>query len=161
MSNFIRSSLFTFQTLSNIFLIIATNSSKQRGIHKSYKIKYKSLKELEKGTPHKDVARMFEVPKNTLSTWKKHKEKIYENYERGLGATRVEPEKYEAINKGVIKWLLIIRSENIPINGPIFKERAQEFAEQHNLEDFHASDGWLEKLKKRYTYLLLSIYFTK
>ena len=94
MSNFIRFSLFTFDALSNIFLIMATNSSKQRRIDKSYKIKYKALKELEKGTPHKDVARMFEVPKNTLSTWKKHKEKIYENYERGLGATRVKPEKY-------------------------------------------------------------------
>ena len=84
-----------------------------------------------------------------------------ENYERGFGATRVKPEKYEAVNKAVMKWLLIMRSENIPINGPMFKEKAQEFAEQLNLEDFHASDGWLEKLKKRYTYLLLSIYFAK
>ena len=107
-----------------IFLIMATNSSKQRRVDKSYKIKYKALKELEKGTPHKDVARMFEVPKNTLSTWKKHKEKIYENYERGLGATRVKPEKYEAVNKAVMKWLLIMHSENIPINGPMFKEKA-------------------------------------
>ena len=39
----------------------------------------------------------------------------------------------------------------------MLKEKAQEFAEQ----DFHASNGWLEKLKQRYTYLLLSIYFTK
>ena len=140
---------------------MATNSLKQRRTDKSYKIKYKALKELEKGTPHKDVARMFEVPKNTLSTWKKHKEKIYENYERGLGATRVKPEKYEAVNKAVMKWLLIMHSENIPINGPIFKEKALEFAEQLNLEDFHAFNGWLEKLKKRCTYLLLSIYFTK
>ena len=161
MSNFIRFSLFTFDALSNIFLIMATNSSKQRRIDKSYKIKYKALKELEKGTPHKDVARMFEVPKNTLSTWKKHKEKIYENYEKGLGATRVKPEKYEAVNKAVMKWLLIMRSKNIPINGPMFKEKVQEFAEQLNLEDFHTSDGWQEKLKKRYTYLLLSKYFTK
>ena len=103
MSNFIRLSLFTFDALSNIFLIMATNSSKQRRIDKSYKIKQKAVKELEKGTPHKDVARMFEVPKNTLSTWKKHKEKIYENYERGLGATRVKPEKYEAVNKAIMK----------------------------------------------------------
>ena len=78
---------------------MATNSSKQRRIDKSYKIKYKALKEVEKGTPHKDVARTFEVPKDTLSTWKKHKEKIYENYVKGLGATRVKPEKYEADNK--------------------------------------------------------------
>ena len=110
-----------------IFLIMATNSSKQWRVDKSYKIKYKALKELEKGTPHKDVARMFEVPKNTLSTWKKHKEKIYENYERGFGATRVKPEKYEVVNKAAMKWLLIMRSENIPINGSMFKEKAQEF----------------------------------
>ena len=140
---------------------MAMNSSKQRGIDKSYKIKYKALKELGNGTPHKDVAYMFEVPEKTLSTCKKHKEKICENYERGLGATRVKPEKYEAVNKAFMKWLLIMRSENIPIDGPMFKEKAQEFAEQINLEDFHASDGWLGKLKKRYTYLPLSIYFTK
>ena len=78
---------------------MATKLSKQRRIDISYKIKYKALKEVEKDTPHKDVARMFEVSKNTLSTWKKHKEKIYENYEKGLGATRVKPEQYEAVNK--------------------------------------------------------------
>ena len=68
MSNFIRFSLFIFDALSNIFLIMATNSSKERRIDKSYKIKYKALKELKKGTSHKDVVCMFEVPKNTLST---------------------------------------------------------------------------------------------
>ena len=50
MWNFIRFSLFIFDALSNIFLM-ATNSSKERRIDKSYKIKYKSLKELEKSTP--------------------------------------------------------------------------------------------------------------
>ena len=103
---------------------MVTNPSKQRRIDKPYKIRYKALKELEKGTRHKDVARMFEVPKNTLSAWKKHKEKTYENYERGLGATRVKADKYEAVNRAVMKWLLIMRSENIPINGLMFKEKA-------------------------------------
>ena len=27
-----------------------------------------------------------------------------------------------------MKWLLIMHSEHIPINGPMFKEKAQEFA---------------------------------
>ena len=131
MSNFIRFSLFTFDALSNIFLITGTNSSKQQRCDKSYKIKYISLKEIEKGTPRKDVLRMFEVPKNTLSTWKKNKEKIYENYER-----RAKPQKYEAVNKVVVKRLLIMRSDNIPINEPMFKEKAHKFPEQLNLEDF-------------------------
>ena len=33
-----------------------------------------------------------------------------------------------------------MRSENVPINGPMFKQEAQEFGEQLNLEDFHVSD---------------------
>ena len=123
MSNF-KFLLFTFDALSNIFLIMVTNSSKQRRIDKPYKIRYKALKEFGKGTLHKDVARMFEVPKNTSSVWKKHKEKTYENYERRLGATRVKADKYEAVNRAVMKWLLIMRSENIPINGLMFKEKA-------------------------------------
>ena len=131
MSNFIRFSLFTFDALSDIFLITGTNSSKQQRCDKSYKIKYISLKEIEKGTPRKDVLRMFEVPKNTLSTWKKNKEKIYENYKR-----RAKPQKYEAVNKAVMKRLLIMRSDNIPINEPMFKEKAHKFPEQLNLEDF-------------------------
>ena len=57
---------------------MATNVTKQRRIDKSYKIKYKALKELEKGVPHKYVAQMFQVPKNTLSTWKK-KQKNFTN----------------------------------------------------------------------------------
>ena len=54
---------------------MATNSLKQRRIDKSYKIKCKALKELEKSTPNKDVGRMFEIPKNTSSTWKKAKKR--------------------------------------------------------------------------------------
>ena len=46
-------------------------ATKRRAEKKSYKIKYKALKELERGTPHKDVTSLFRVPKNTLSTWKK------------------------------------------------------------------------------------------
>ena len=34
---------------------------------------------------------------------------------RGLGSTRDKPEKYEAVNRAVMKWLLNMRSENIPI----------------------------------------------
>ena len=127
MSNFIRYLLFTFDALSNISLITATNSSKQQRYDKSYKIKYKALKEIEKGTPRRDVPRMFEVPKNTLSTWKKNKEKIYENYER-----RAKPQNYEAVNKAVMKSLLIMRSDNIPLNEPMFKEKAHKFPEQLN-----------------------------
>ena len=124
-------------------------ATKRRVESTSYKIKYKALEELEKGTPHKDVAFLFRVPKNTLSTWKKNKDKIFEKYNSGLISKRVKPEKYEELNKAVHKWFLILRSENVPISGPMLKEKALEFAGGLNIEGFQASEGWLEKWKKR------------
>ena len=37
---------------------------------------------------------------------------------------RSKPEKFEDVNKAVHKWLLVMRSENIPISGTILKEKA-------------------------------------
>ena len=39
------------------------------------KVKYESLKELEKGRPNKDVANQFGISGGTLVTWKKNKKK--------------------------------------------------------------------------------------
>ena len=55
---------------SDIAVIYA---AKHQHSGKSLKIKFKPLKELEKGTPHKDVASLFGETKNILSTWKKKK----------------------------------------------------------------------------------------
>ena len=61
---------------------------------------------------------------------------------------RVKQEKYEELNKAVHKWFLILQSENVPISGPILKEKAIEFAGGLNIEGFQASGEWLEKWKK-------------
>ena len=57
--------------------------TKRRAENKPCKIKYKALKELEKGTARKDVAALFGVPGSTLSTWKNNKEKIYKQFKSG------------------------------------------------------------------------------
>ncbi|XP_057299275.1 major centromere autoantigen B-like [Hydractinia symbiolongicarpus] len=97
-------------------------SKRSRADNKSCKIKYSALKELEKGTAPKDVAKAFTIPSSTLSTWKKIR--------KGLISKRSKPEKSEDANKAVHKWLLVMRSENIPISGVILKEKALEFAEE-------------------------------
>ena len=40
---------------------------------------------------------------------------------------RVKPEKHEALKEALKKWLLILRSENVPVNGSLLKEKALEF----------------------------------
>ena len=53
------------------------SAAKHQSSDKYLKIKYKALGELEKGTPHKDVALLFDVPKKTLSPWKKKQRKYF------------------------------------------------------------------------------------
>ena len=43
----------------------------------------------------------------------------------------------------------MLRSENVPISGPMLKEKAIEFAKEMSVESFQASEGWLEKWKNR------------
>ena len=44
---------------------------------------------MEKETPHKDVAPLFGVPKNTLPIWKKNKDKIFEKYNSSQISTSI------------------------------------------------------------------------
>ena len=111
---------------------------KRQAENKLYTIKYKAPKELEKGTPHKDVASLFGVKKCFIDI---EKDKIFEKYNSGLISERVKPEKYEELDKADHKWFLILRSENVQISGPMLKEKALEFAGGWNIEGFQASEG--------------------
>ena len=50
--------------------------------------KYKALLELDKGKSNKDVPLSFGIPPNTLSNWKKSKERIFEAYRNGKAKTK-------------------------------------------------------------------------
>ena len=50
----------------------------------TWKVKYKGLRELEKGRPNKDVANQFSIPSSTLATWKRNKGKIFEAFQNSL-----------------------------------------------------------------------------
>ena len=60
---------------------------------------------------------------------------------------RVKQEKYEALNKGLKNWLLILRIENVQVNGSLFKEKTLEFTNELNIEGFPTSEGWLKNEK--------------
>ena len=51
----------------------ATKMATKRKHHEvTLKIKYEALKELEKGTPNKDVVNQFSIPGSTFAAWKKN-----------------------------------------------------------------------------------------
>ena len=45
--------------------------------------KCQALKDLEKGESNKDVAATYNVPENTISTWVKNKEKLFDALKKG------------------------------------------------------------------------------
>ena len=77
----------------------------------------------------------------------------------GTKRQRIKEGTYVQVNLACFKWLLLQRSENIPIqiHGKIIREKALEFAKELNLEKFQASDGWLHSWKARYNISLKEV----
>ena len=50
-----------------------------KSLHKerNLELKHNAILELEKGKTNKEVAQLFGVPANTLSTWKKNEDEIF------------------------------------------------------------------------------------
>ena len=63
-------------------------AGKRKYIHKTLREKCQALQDLEKGRSNKDVAAKYGVPKNTLSTWVKNKEKLVNALEKGTNVKR-------------------------------------------------------------------------
>ena len=50
----------------------------------------------------------------------------------------------------MFKWLLIVRSRDLAVSALVFKTKPIEFAQKMNVENFKASDGWLDRWKERF-----------
>ena len=99
---------------------------------------------------NKAASEKFAIPKNTISTWMKNKNKLLQSLEKTSSNTKkLRGCDYEQVDKAVLKWFSLQRSQNIPIDGTMIKEKALFFAEKFNLPNFKASDGWMDKWKKR------------
>ena len=107
------------------------------------------IRQIEKGITNKEASEKFGIPKNTISTWMKNKDKLFEGLEQSSSdAKKMRRCDYEQVDKAVFKWFSLQRSQNVPIDEPILKENALQFAKSFNFPTFKASDGWLDKWKK-------------
>ena len=73
---------------------------------------------------------------------------------------RVKQEKYEALNMGLKKCLLILRIENVQVSWSLFKEKTLEFANELNIEGFQTSEGWLKNEKRTLRFGNFQLIFT-
>ncbi|XP_054711365.1 tigger transposable element-derived protein 6-like [Uloborus diversus] len=109
------------------------------------------LKDVDCGMKKKDISVKFGIPPSTVSTIIKNRNAVMKSYEN------IEPNRkrsktcsYETVDEAVLKWIKVVRDQNLPISGPLIKEKALEYAKHFGCDDFQASSGWLDKFKKRH-----------
>ena len=106
------------------------------------------MQEILSGISKKSVAKKNGVPKSTVSTWLANKDKILAAYESGEinpKRQKVKRAENEDLDKAVYTWFHNTRTNNIPVSGVVLKEKALQFAKSLHLDDFRASDGWLDR----------------
>ena len=125
---------------------------KRKITSKSIIEKYKIPIKVYEGSSCASVAAKYSIPKQTLSNWIKKKKQIYESVDSSSSAKkrhRFRASPSENLDDVCYTWLVNARSQNIPISAAILKAKALFFAKELGCNDFHASDGWLDRWKKR------------
>ena len=104
----------------------------------------------------RELAECFSCGKTQISGILKAKDDILTLYEANRSDTlqltrkRARKSEFSEVNESLYEWYLLATSKNIYPNGPQLSEKAKEIAVKLKKEGFSASDGWLDKWKKRY-----------
>lgn len=111
------------------------------------------ISEVDKGLKKGEVAKKYGISPSTLSTFLKDRENILKQLQTSVLAPsrkRMRKAQFEDVDAAVFKWFQDVRSRNVPLTGPLIREKALEFAEMLEVENFQASVGWLNRFRERY-----------
>lgn len=96
----------------------------------------------------------FNIGKTQAAEISKNKNIIRQKWQSGIVNLKekrsfINPQGLN-IDKICFEWFSRARSQNIPISGPLVQTKAKEIAEKYGYQNFKASDGWLQKWRKRH-----------
>lgn len=98
------------------------------------------------------LATKHAIPKSSLTRILHDKEKLraaFSSSRFGAQRKRLRLGNHEELEKCLVLWLRRARSQNLPINGPIIRAKAEEFVLQLGIEGFSCSEGWFTRFKER------------
>ena len=115
-----------------LFVLKMLVAGKRKYTHKILRKKFQALKDLEKRESNKDVTAKYNVARNTLSTWVKNKEKLFDALKKGTNVKRqkFKAGNHELMDQGIFNWFLNMRIQNVPLSAFIIQERAVTFAKE-------------------------------
>jgi len=122
------------------------------------------IEKLEAGEKEINLAKEYGVTQMTISQTKKKKENIISSKRTiieqhgSLSKKKMTGIEDSALDKRLYRWFFQMRSLGNPVSGLVLQEKAMVFNNLFNgRKDFHASNGWLHKWKKRHQIRQLTI----
>ncbi|KAL0593956.1 Tigger transposable element-derived protein 4 [Plecturocebus cupreus] len=107
---------------------------------------------VESGKKKAEIAAEYGIKKNSLSSIMKNKDKVLEAFE----SLRFDPKRkrlrtafYTDLEEALMRWYRIAQCLNVPVNGPMLRLKANDFAQKLGHNDFKCSNGWLDRFKSR------------
>ncbi|XP_053405127.1 tigger transposable element-derived protein 4-like [Mercenaria mercenaria] len=106
----------------------------------------------ESGKSGRAIAEQVGVGRTQIHGILKRKREIMDEFENNVNIEYKRPRRattYEDINDLCLKWFNDATGRRINVSGPLLKERALKYAQDLGVNDFKASNGWLESFLKR------------
>lgn len=105
---------------------------------------------LENNEKNSNIATEFGVSHSTISTIWKNRDKIKREFEcERYNVKKIRGSDHEDIDNALLKWFKTQRNFNIPINGPILQEKANDLAKLLG-KDFSCSSSWIQRFRVRH-----------
>ena len=109
------------------------------------------LSRLDRKESQVSVAKHYGVHPSQISRILKQKEQLLQDWQNNsnLDRKRKRTGKAEKVEKALLRWFAQARSRQLPISGPLLTEKATQLAEGLGIQDFKATDSWLQRWKER------------
>ncbi|GBC33314.2 tigger transposable element-derived protein 6-like [Rhizophagus irregularis DAOM 181602=DAOM 197198] len=99
-----------------------------------------------------ELAAIYQIKQNTVSDILKNKDKwlLVNPDSEEANKQRERPPCFPQVEEALALWLTNALAAGVIINGDILREKAKIFARGFEIDNFTASNGWLEKFKQRH-----------
>jgi len=96
----------------------------------------------------REAATKLKIPQSTLNKLLSNRKVILES-PKPVSRKRAREGKAPNVERATIQWIASMRDQNIPLTGPLVRQKAEDFATKLNQPDFKATKGWYQRFKSR------------
>lgn len=136
---------------------MSESSAKRKRVVVSMETRLQVLKRIDRGESVAKICRELNVGKSTVNDWRRDRSsiedfclKIESDKTLSTRCTKKKPH-CDIVDEALWLWFLQERRRGTPISGPILKEKALAIHQKiENRREFVASEGWIDRWKKRH-----------